>query len=501
MTQAVKRLYTFGPFCLDPAERILLRESHTVPLTPKVFDTLIVLITNSGHIVSKDELIKRVWLDTFIDEGTLTRTVSRLRRALGEAPGGQAYIETVPRLGYRFVVNVSESLGAGAALRIDRQTRSRIIIEEKEETHSLSRRRAIGSLRRNRIALTLAALLIVMTGTIFYWWMASRSTATSAERQSRSPNHPDTNHIEADEAYRAGRDLWNKRTAAGLFQSIEKFEQAIEKDPDFALAYDGLADAYAFDLARWRQAEELAKKALEIDSRLAEPHATLGFVRTFWEWNWKEAEQEFKRAIKLNPNYATAHQWYAVYLAVTARIPEAELEMRRAAELEPLSPVMNADLGQILYFAQKPDEAIAACRKALDIDADFFNAHQYLYQIYIQQQRYDEALDELVILSSLPGVTLNGFAANRFRKAYKARGIRGFWQARLEDLHGHTGDAYEMAECYARLGEQEQALDWLKKAFDQRNFNCIYLHANPAFYDFYLEPEFLNLKRRMDIHE
>jgi len=322
--------------------------------------------------------------------------------------------------------------------------------------------------------------------------------AVAAAKEARA-TAKQSEHDAAYEAYVNGRSLWNKRTAGALFASISQFEQAIEKDPDFALAYDGLADAYDFDHVRWHEAEALARKASKIDGSLAEPHATLGFIRSFWEWNWKDAEPEFKQALKLNPNYATAHQWYAIHLAVTGRQVESEVEMRRALALEPYSAVMNADMGQILYFNRRYDEAIAACKKSLDLDPDFFNAHQYLYEIYTEKGLYDEALEEFFRLGKTPGAATNDLAEGLLRETYKGKGIRGFWQYRVEELVRLGSDGYDAAMIYARLGEKDKALAALERAWQRHEFNLVFANADPAFVSLYTDRRFVDVIVRLGI--
>ena len=483
MSQSVKHFYLFGPFRLDPDERILLRDSERVPLTPKVFDTLIILIKNAGHVVSKDELMNAVWPDTFVDEGTMTRTVSRLRQTLGDGNEENKYIETIPRIGYRFVAEIRESpiFIDELATEIGTQPKG------KDPLNYIPAAPVAKDQRKRQIGFILTALAVSVLGLSFYLWIATHSRADGAE----------PGRIEANQAYQQGRALWNKRTAAALFQSIEFFDKAIEKDPTFALGYDGLADAYAFDLVHWKQSEALAKKSLSLDNKLAEPHATLGFIHTFWEWNWKGAEQEFREAIKLNPGYATAHQWFAMFLAVNGRKVESVMEMKRAVELDPQSPVMNADMCLVNYFFGEYDAGIRYCQKALDIDKDFFNAHQYLYLIYLQRQMYDKAVDEFITANSLPGVASQDVPVDRLRDAYQAKGINGFWQVRLQHLTELIGAEWEIAECYAYLGDKEQALDWLQKAVDQHRFNAVFLFASPVFFELHQQPRYIDLADRM----
>ena len=512
--------FEFGPFRLEPAEHLLLRGEEPVQLPPKAFETLLLLVESSGHVLQKNELMAALWPDSFVEESNLTQNIFLLRKALGEDQGDHHYIKTVPRVGYRFIAPVREILDQSEAVVVESHIRERIVVKEEiveheEETgpgdtetwgrgerttDGIDRSAFLASSKRLRMgALILgASALLIGSAVAFSHFRSANMAAVAAGTETRAAAKQSA-HDAAYEAYVNGRSLWNKRTAGTLFASISQFEQAIGKDPDFALAYDGLADAYAFDHVRWHEAEALARKASEIDGSLAEPHATLGFIRTFWEWNWKDAELEFKQALKLNPNYATAHQWYAIHLAVTGRQVESEVEMRRAVALEPYSAVMNADMGQILYFNRKYDEAIAACRNSLNIDPSFVNAHQYLYEIYTEKGSYDEALEEFFRLNRTPGVATNDLAEGLLRKTYQAKGIRGFWQYRVEELARLGSDGYEAAVIYARLGEKDKALAALERARQRHEFNLVFANADPAFVSLYPERRFVDAIVRMGI--
>jgi len=495
-------LYEFGPFRLIPRDRLLLRDGQPVQLTPKAFETLMLLVQNRGRVVDKSTLIESVWPDTFVDENTLTRNISTLRKAMGEDRDGNQYIETVPKLGYRLAAAVNQARDEGDYLVVQRNVRSHVIIEEEDTSAEQETKnqavvlehtglRAYDFPKRRRI-LAASILPVAMTGAVLLWTSASSSRKATIAAHRRA---------DAYQAYQQGRLFWNQRTSDRLAASIASFEQTVKLDPGFALGHAGLADAYAFDLEYWPKAQIEAEKSLELDSRLAEPHATLGFIRMFWEWNWPEAEREFKRAIDLNPNYATAHQWYAIYLAAYHfRNDWARQEMKRALDLEPLSPVLNADMGQMFYFSHEYDQTIDACHKALDIDPDFINAHAYLYQAYTMKQMYDEAVEEYFKLQRLLGGGPSDIAAaeDTLRKAYEADGIRGFWKGRLETMgvKRYDVDAYARAECYALLGERDQALYWLQKSYERHDFAFALMAANPIFDDLHPDTHFKDLLRR-----
>jgi DNA-binding winged helix-turn-helix (wHTH) protein/tetratricopeptide (TPR) repeat protein len=494
------QIYEFGAFRIDAARRLLLRDGTVVPLTPKAFDTLVVLVENSARVLEKEELMKMLWPDSFVEERNLTVNISSLRKALGESASDHRYIVTVPGRGYRFVADVKELPRGAADLLVERHTRSRITIKDEQtfadnvgDAQALKRGRSTPFLsaenllrsRVNRAILVASILLIGITGTFAFWRSNhKRVIANTARNQARQD-------------YLSGRSLWNTRRNEDLFKSISYFEQAIKDDSTFALGYAGLADAYAFDMIYWPKAEEMANKALELDNTLGEPHATLGFIRMFWQWNWDDAEREFKQSIDLNPRYATAHQWYAIYIAASLlRFNWAAVEMQKALEIDSSSAPMNGDLGQIYYFAHEYDQAIAACRKALELDPDFINAHLYLYQIYAKKGMYSEAADEFFRYQELVGDKVYSDPANeeRLRKAYAANGINGIWRSSIELVRqGYSIDSYSMAEYNALLGANDEALNWLAKAFEARAFALTLVKANPAFEDLHRDPRFQDL--------
>ena len=186
-----------------------------------------------------------------------------------------------------------------------------------------------------------------------------------------------TESADAYQLYLKGRYRWNKRDRADVSEAELLFRKAIEKDPNFALAYVGLADSMVFD-ARQDETHTAISKALELDPNLGEAYATLGFYQTVHKWKWEEAEARFKKSIELNPGYATAHHWYAVLLGIEGRNDEAKVEMQRALEINPTSYNFLADLGQIYYFNHEYDKAKEYCNRALEIYPDFRFAHGYL---------------------------------------------------------------------------------------------------------------------------
>ena len=519
MDRNPEHLYEFGPFRVDAHQRLLYRDGKVVPLTLRAFDMLLALVENHGRVLTKEQLMERVWPDSFVEEANLSHNIYKLREALGQKQNGVKYIETLPRRGYRFVGPVSEILDEGVDLFLEEQTRTSVVIEEETrriETYDealtcaddvtvvrrqgnakkikgllrpaaliggcmilfglalatyllLTRNDAqlgarhgsihslavlpfrplsaesrdeslefgmadnliyrLGSLSeltvrpisavRKYTDLQQDALMAgrdlavdsVLDGTIQKRGDRLRITArlfsvkddrplwaekydlqfddifkvedsiaekiagslalklTNEEKDSLKKRY--TQNTDAYQAYLIGRYHWNKRTPGGLMASIKYFDQAIEKDPSYALAYAGIADTYLllpeftgtrFDLY-FDKAAAATSKALELDDSLAEAHNSLAYMRQI-NSEWSSAEQEYKRAIELNPNYATAHQWYSELLCERGRASESDQEIERARQLDPLSLIINTRIGINLYMERDYDRAIQKLKTA-----------------------------------------------------------------------------------------------------------------------------------------
>ncbi len=308
-----------------------------------------------------------------------------------------------------------------------------------------------------------------------------------------------TENAEAYQAYLKGRYYWNKRTEEGFRKAIENFQQAVEKDPSYALAYAGLADSYVLlgdykfemPMEAYPKAKAAAKKALEIDDILAEAHTSLAYVHFRFDRDWPAAEQEFQRALQLNPGYATAHHWYSLFLSDMGRHDLALAEIKRAQELEPLSVLMSSHVGTVLYQARQYDQAIEQLRKALEMDPGFPYAHWRLGQVLAQKGRYEEAAAELQKAGAL--IKSPGYAYALAGRAAEARKA-------IEQMSGRRPvQATEIAAVYAGLGEKRKALEWLERAYEEREGWLIEIKVDPRFDSLRSEPQFQDLLRRMGL--
>jgi TolB-like protein/DNA-binding winged helix-turn-helix (wHTH) protein/Tfp pilus assembly protein PilF len=304
----------------------------------------------------------------------------------------------------------------------------------------------------------------------------------------------------AYQLYLKGRLFWNQRNREALLKAIDYFEQAIKADPNYALAYAGLADSYDL-LDDWGKtpprdsfpkARAAAEKALELDESLAEAHTSLAQVHESYEWNWTEAEREYKRAIELNPNYPTAHQWYAMFLATQHRFREAEAEARRAYELDPLSPPIAMTVAEVFEYQRRYDDAIAQYKKVLELSPSFAGAWGNLGYAYEQKGAYPEAIEAYKKESALSDEPEIGMM---LELAYRHGGHKAMTEVGLQyDLQKRTqgkyGSALAIAGYYAMLGNANQAVKWIEKGYEEHSSAISYLTVRPEFDGIRSDPRF-----------
>jgi DNA-binding winged helix-turn-helix (wHTH) protein/TolB-like protein/Tfp pilus assembly protein PilF len=662
-------VYLFDAFRLDPARRLLEKEGETVSLTPKTFDTLVVLVRNCGRVMEKDELMQAIWPDTVVEESNLAHNISALRRIFGQKGVENRFIATVPGRGYSFVAPVQQEPPPLPAqptnpgtLRLQYEvTRSRLTIEDESgtigdalQTHQpfvnhadttpvrvdkmpertplaapprtlarrLLRRAAIatsvlvgltivaylvsfrsapvkpiqsiavlpfkplvpdhrdealemgiadtlvtrltslnnltvrpisaarrftsldqdpaaagrdlqvqavleGSIQKadNKIRIT-ARLINVADGKPIWtrqfdqpWTdifavqdaIAQRvaadlfGTLSGEEQSDLARNY--TTDPEAYRLYLLGRYHWNKRSSEGMYKSIEYFRQVIEKDPGYALAYVGLADAYttlgSYHVAPPKEvlpkAKEAALRALEIDERLAEAHATMGKISNDYDWDWERSEREFRRAIELKPNYPNAHHWYSTLLVTVGRYDEAVSEANRALELNPLSAGDITQMGNILYRARRYDQAIAVLQKSVELEPNFSTTYYHLGICYVLQGRYEEALAEFqrgrAISPSAPDfVAMLGYTCGLAGRRDEA--LR--YQAELSELSKRRYvSPFNHAAIHSGLGEMDDVFKWLEKCYEERDPAIRALKTDPLFDIVRKDGRFAGLLRRV----
>ena len=333
---------------------------------------------------------------------------------------------------------------------------------------------------------------------VFHHEYRKRLEAKSAVHYAVNPD--------AHRLYLEGRFYWAKRTPDFVHKAIVHFSEALRADPNYALAYSGLADAYAITASglppaeRSLEAKSAAEHALALDESSAEAHTSLAFVLYKFDWNWVEAEQHFRRALQLNLSYALAHHWFGEFLVLRGRPDEGLAELRQAESLEPLSLPIKNDLARGLYRTRHYDEAIAKAREVLDLDPNFSNAYATLAYAYEQKRDYPRAVENDLRVLRLANRPEPEIAA--LRNTFANSGWKAYWTAELKLLQKAPPGSvptYVFAEIHLRLGNKEEALRLLEKSFEERSDAPLLIGVEPLLDSLRSDDRFVYLLRRVGL--
>ena len=329
----------------------------------------------------------------------------------------------------------------------------------------------------------------------------SNDTQTVPAKQSRD--------FKAYQLYLEGRYFWNKRTEEGLRRSIEYFQQATLEDPQYALAYAGLADSYTLlgsygvepAQQAYPNARSAALKALQLDDSLSEAHTSLGMISFYYEWNWPEAEHEFRHSIELDPNYPMVHAWYAVNLVAVGRTEEALQQVRRAQQLDPISLIINTEVGRVLYLTGNYDEAATAFRKVIDLDPQFARAHTRLGMTFAAQEKFSQAISEFQLAQQLAGPDpyLDGLLGYSYARSGNSVTAKRLLEELIQRSRREYVPAFSMALIYIGLNERGRALEQLAKSYSYRSTYLVYAKADPLLDTVRSDPRFRALLNRMGL--
>ena len=566
--------YKFGRFCLLPAEKQLLREGKPVPLAPKSYDTLLLLLERHGHLVEKNELLNRLWPDSVVEEVGLAHAISQLRKALRDGTDGSSFIETVPKRGYRFSVPVEvvgakfhettsrvtlgvlpvENLGAGpdheylaaglteeviAALgQVDPEHIGVIgrtsMMAYKRTTKSLAEiGRELGagflvesSIRGERGRVRITSKLIRARDQVLIWsasydsepgsvleFQRELSTAIAQQVQVRlSPERLDglarrqTRNIDAYDLYLRGRYFWTQLSPVTTRRALEFYTRATELDPDYALAWSGLADAYSASpingdappLRVWPLARDAAAHAVGAAPNLAEAQTSLGFLKFWLDWDWVAAETAFRNAITLNPGYGVAHRTLAIVLSSMAQHQAALSAAQLARRLDPLDFVHQALSAQVAFNARDYPAAVEFARRANVLNPEFWVGYYQLAQACEQLGRSDLTFDALQKAGQFSGgnskaIALRGYLLAKLGRIGESREVLNTLEAVSRERYVPP---YAMALVYGGLGQHDAALDWLDRAYDAHDVHLAVMSVDPKWDAFRSDGRFLALIKR-----
>ena len=583
MSTQKPRFYQFGDFRLDAEGRRLMKQNEEVTLPPKAFDTLLELVKLKGRVLEREALMRKIWPDTFVEEGNIKVTIFNLRRAIEDNPSEPRFIQTVARRGYRFGVDVIEigdstrwgqkiadqagidaniksiavlpfkllggveeeylGLGLADALIVKLSGLSDIIVRPTSAV-----RRYIGSDERpaeiarqlnveailegniysagNRVRVTAQLINVKQETPLWAGKFDERFTdifdvedsiseqvahalmlkLTGHDRQRLTTHY--TENIKAYQFYLKGRYHWAKRLSEGTRLAAEHFRAAIDLDPNYSLAYAGLADCYT-QLAWLRflapcevlpLAKAAALRALELDPLLGEAHASLAWIRLLYDLDYEAAENGFRHSLELKPNYSVARMWFGMFLLAMGRFTEALEEVKKAVTLDPLSPIINAVAGWPFYFMRDYKRAIECYRKAIELEPKSLPAHYLLALSYLQFGEPEHAVAEMQIARTLDdsSMTVAGLA-----EAYSGAGEITKATELLEELNRMAGEEgkyvspYDEAAVYLRLGSADRAMGLLENAFEDQSTWRMLLPVDPKFDQLRRDVRFGVLLKRM----
>ena len=488
----VSGVVRFGVFEANLRAGELRRSGIKVRIQEMPFRALIVLLKRPGEVIGREELRLALWPEgVFVDfDQGISSAIRRLRDALGDSADNPVFIETVERRGYRWIapMRLAEAVPQGNGGR-----------KEEARTEAPLPPRS-SPWRKVVFALPLLALLFA-TWIFRPGFRNAKAGAKSGPAAWAGGLHHAANR-EAEDYYLQGRFYWNKRTPESLGQAVDSFTQAIVHDPTYSDAYVGLADCY--NLLReytmmpaneaYPRALAAAKKAVELNDRSSQAHASLAFVSFYGMWDSGMADEEFRRAIDLDPNNANAHHWYATFLQSVRRFDESLNEIDRAQGLDPNSPSILADKGRILWISGRTEEALRLLRQLEAADPDSLSPHRYLKFAYLEMGDYPGYLAEMkkeAFLLHDASLSAIGTAAE---KGFAAHGATGMFAGQLEQQNkaysqGKLSPFY-LAETYSRLGNTQEALKYLEACYDRHADETVNVASDPAFNNLHPVPAF-----------
>jgi DNA-binding winged helix-turn-helix (wHTH) protein/Flp pilus assembly protein TadD len=565
MVDANEEVYEFADFRLDVRERILWCQGTQVRLPARAFGILFALVRRRNCLVSKEELLEEVWSDATVEQNNLDKNISILRKSLDEQIGrrfietvrGHGYRFLIP-------VSVVESMASISTIAIlpfkpliaDRRDEALElgIIDSlitclsggDVTVRQLSAVRRYGSLDQDPIEagrelgveavldgsvnssgerLRISVRLFRISNGKVLWAeqfderavdvfalqdLISDRLATTLKAKFGAPRKKRlTENIQAYQLYARGRYHVLKSTPVEMLKGIDFYKKAIDVDSSYALAHASLGYALVMlpmtcdvpPLDVVPQAKIAAQKALALDDSLGEPYQTLGWASFWFDYDWDNSEREFRRALQLDPENSLSYFGYAHLLSILGRHDESLMQMRKGRESEPLSLVINALEGLFLFYAGKHEEAISSLTDVFEIEPDYWIAHINLGKIYIDQERYEEAIKHLDLARQFSGDNTETSSLAAFARAKSGEHSWAF--VALEQLRTRRRQSYvspyNIAIIYNALDQTQPALDWLELAYNERDVRLPFIKVDPKWNGFRREPRFIKLMNRMNL--
>lgn len=445
-------------------------------LPPRQQALLASLASRAGQLVTKEEIVSEVWPDVAVEFSSVHQTVKRLRQALEDFRPGIEFIETIPRRGYRLVVPVDATHESPVRVDLAVDIVSPAIQQDEPETSSPAN--APVSPARNEIAGSRRAWLLGLAG------------AAGAAAAGLTLLRHQMSEAKARALYAEGMALWKTRGFHQVGQALQKFQEAVRLDPEFDLAWVGIANCHLFATVPPPPAEEAIRKALALNPNCGQAYASIGFLNMVHRWDWPAAQVNFERGIQLSGDDPTANHWFGVYHYCLRLFETAESVMKKAARLDPESPAIRSDLQRVRFQLGEREAAIEAWRTLWTPPVRFAFAPYHLVWHLCRMGQHDEALEIWI------GITLEQPHRNELAEFLKRQGWARTVE-RLIDLMDPLGAAYQIAQWNAVLGRKDRCLRMLRQAITSDRFSLFELNMDVTFDDLREDPGFREILSRI----
>ena len=497
MFSPARHLYEFEHFRLDTENPGLWCDGNLVSVPPKILKTLILLVEAQGEIVSRDQLLDKVWKETFVEEGNINYTISQLRKILGE----KNLVKTIPKRGYRFL---------GKIERISIESKSEIIENSIEPVTQISTVKSNNTQSKFRWTVFAAFLLGILFVTVFAFRLNKQANAESSNQQRTNETRPET--VEALHAYTRGKMLLDDRdTENREAKAIEEFQRAITLDPTLAVAHAGLSEVLTVSAGKFsgKKAEDYyAKarasvgKALNLDENLAEAYLTRGLIRRNADWDWAGAEVDFRRAVELKPNTALGHIRYSHLLSPLGRQDEALAEFDKAILLDPVSETVLSSRFAILEGRGEYDEALQKAEEFLSVNPDNTFALRAQGTFLYHKGEYARVIEigEKILAKNpkrISFIWLSLLAASYHKSNRIERGDELLRELETQS-ENDSKSLYSLAMNYAENGRINEAIAALNKCFEEREERMIWIKIEPRFANLRDRAEFQTIVKKMN---